>query len=735
MYCMTKEFNQWQKACNRVRATLHQTAKVWIPASAIAGSLIGLRATGILQPWELSYVDRFFQARPLEPVDHRVVIVGIREEELQRYGWPLSDRILATLLTKLEAAQPRAIGLDIYRDRSVGEGAAELKKVFQTMPNVIGIRKMPDLEISGVAAPPELQERGQVGFNNVIFDPDRKIRRALLYWFEGRQKKHRSFSMALALLYLRDKGILEEGAPSNPKALKLGNAIFPRFNSNDGIYVDADAGGYQTIANFRGGAGHFQTLWMQDVLDEKIPAAKLRDRIVLIGSIAPSLKDFSATPFSESLVESPRDVAGVEIQANFISDILSAALDQRTQFKSWSEPVEYAWIWAWALLGTSVCRRLRSPQRNFLAVILLGSGLTGICYGLFLVGWIVPFVPAGIALLASVTAVIVAIAHSQEELKRSKEFLQRVINSIPDPVFVKDSEHRWIVLNEAYSRLLGKPIEELLEKTDYEIFPAHEADIFHQQDNLVFRYEREIEHEEEFTNTNGVTYQIATKRSLHKDAAGNLFLVGVIRDITNRKTLEEELRRTTEELFQSNVELRLSQDRLSYIANHDALTGLPNRVLLYERIHNTIEFASVNNQTAALLFLDLDGFKQINDTLGHAIGDLLLQAVSRRLSGCLRASDTVARLGGDEFVVLLPAIPDINAVTQIAVKILSRLSQPFAISGQTLFVTISIGIALFPDHANNLENLLETADKAMYEAKRAGKNRYSIADRIAVERD
>jgi diguanylate cyclase (GGDEF)-like protein/PAS domain S-box-containing protein len=729
---MIKEFKQRQGVWNRVTATLHRTAKVWIPAAVIAGGVIGLRSTGILQPWELSYVDRFFQVRPSEPVDDRIVIVGVREEELGQHGWPLSDRTLAELLTKLQTAQPRAIGLDIHRDQAVGRGSAELKKAYQTMPNLIGIRKMPDLVSSGVAAPPELQARKQVGFNNVVYDPDRKIRRALLYWFEGRQR-HRSFAMELALLYLREKGIQEEGAPSDRKVLKLGQAVFPPLKRNDGVYVNADVGGYQIISNFRGGAGHFQTVWMEDVLNGKVPAEKLRDRIVLIGSIAPSLKDFSATPFTESLLKPPREIAGVEIQANFISEVLSAALNERTQLKSWSEPVECFWIWLWALVGTSLCWRLRSFQHNFIAVIVLGGALTGICYGFFVAGWIVPFVPAGITLITSATVVIAAIAHSEEELKRSKEFLHRVINSIPDPVFVKDAEHRWIVLNEAYSRLLGKPIEELIEKFDYEIFPEHEADIFHQQDELVFKYQHELEHEEEFTNVNGITYQIATKRSLHRDAAGNIFLVGVIRDITKRKTIEEELRRTTQELFLSNAELRLSQDRLNYIANHDALTGLPNRILLYERVQQAIEMVSVNQQTAALLFLDLDGFKQINDTLGHAIGDLLLQAVSRRLSGCLRASDTVARLGGDEFVVLLPSIPDITTVTQIAIKVLSRLSQAFAISGQTLYITTSVGIALFPDHADCVEDLIEKADKAMYEAKRSGKNRYRIADRIFVE--
>lgn len=732
---MIQPLKQHQGLWKTVSTKLRRTIKIWLPATVIAGSVIGLRSTGLLQTWELSTLDLFFQMRPTEAVDDRIVIVGVREEDLQKYGWPFRDRTLAQLLQKIQTTQPRAIGLDIYRDVPVLDGHGELVQAFRTMPNLIGIQQMPDApDWQGVAPPPELDRLGQVGFNNVVYDSDRKIRRALLYWFDATKQKHRSFSMKLALLYLKEKGIQEEGAERDRKQLQLGTAVFQRFRGSDGVYINADAGGYQIVPNFRGGAGHFRTVSMQDVMSGKVSPDQLRDRIVLIGSLAPSLKDYSATPFTGNMSRAPQPVAGVEIQANFISDILGAVLDNRTQLKSWEESIDYLWILAWALIGTGVSWRLRLPQRNFIAVFGLGVGLLGICYGLFLAGWIVPLIPAGIALFASSTAVIAAIAHSEEELKRSKEFLHRVINSIPDPVFVKDSQHRWVVLNEAYSKLLGKPIEEIIEKSDHEVFPEHEADVFWQQDDLVFKYESELEHEEEFTDTNGTTYKIATKRSLHKDAAGNLFLVGVIRDITQRKTIEEKLRQTAEELSQSNAELRLSQDRLNYIANHDALTGLPNRILLYERISEVLMTAKASHQIFALMFLDLDGFKQINDTLGHAIGDLLLQAVAKRLTGCLRTSDTVARLGGDEFVVLLPTIPDTNNVTQVARKILSTLSQAFAISGETLSVTTSIGIALFPEHGDQLESLMEQADEAMYHAKKTGKNRFAFADRIPVER-
>lgn len=730
----TKQSMKWQKRIweSGITQTLTKNGRVWMTAAAIAAAVLGVRAVGLLQSWELASLDLFFQLRPQEAIDDRIVIIGVREQDLQRYGWPLADQTLVQLLKKVNAAQPKAIGLDLYRDFPVGQGHQALVKTFNTMPNLVGIEQLTDPEVPGVLPPPELAKQGKVGFNNIVFDPDRKVRRALLYWFDQNRQKHTSFSLKLALNYLKTKGIKETAAPNQPKYLKLGKAVFPRFQSHDGVYVNADAGGYQTLVNFRGKAGHFQTIPMQKVMDDMVPPSMLRDRIVLIGSVATSLKDFSPTPYSH-LNKGSGLVAGVELQANFISHILSAALEGRTQLQPIHEAGEWLWIWVWAFVGTGISWKLRSSKRTAGAIVLVTVGLGGTCYGLFLVGWIVPLVPALLALLGSTGVVIATIAHAEEELKRSKEFLDRVINSIPDPVFVKDQKHRWVVLNEAYSKFLGKPIEDLIEKSDYEVFPEHEADVFWQQDELVFKYESEFEHEEEFTNSNGITYQIATKRSLHKDAAGNLFLVGVIRDITQRKHLENELRKTTQELKQSNAELRLSQDRLSYLANHDSLTGLPNRILLYERLSQCIETAKNNHQSIALLFLDLDGFKQINDTLGHGVGDLLLQAVAKRLTGCLRTSDVVARLGGDEFVVLLPAVEDSQGVIRVAEKILHILSQAFAISGQTLFITSSIGICLFPHQGEDLETLIQKADSAMYQAKKAGKNQFAIADGVQLE--
>ncbi|NJM62408.1 MAG: diguanylate cyclase, partial [Oscillatoriales cyanobacterium RU_3_3] len=208
----------------------------------------------------------------------------------------------------------------------------------------------------------------------------------------------------------------------------------------------------------------------------------------------------------------------------------------------------------------------------------------------------------------------------------------------------------------------------------------------------------------------GVTHLIATKRSLHKDAAGNLFLVGVIRDITERKRLEEALK-------QKNAEL-------SHQAYHDVLTGLPNRQMFYERLNQSLEKASVNDELVALLFLDLDGFKLINDTLGHTAGDLLLKAVADRLKKCLRGSDTISRLGGDEFTVILPGIPGKSDAAKVAEKIRDAIVQPFVLEENTVSITTSIGISFYPLDATKPDVLIKNADGAMYRAKEFGKNQY-----------
>lgn len=165
-----------------------------------------------------------------------------------------------------------------------------------------------------------------------------------------------------------------------------------------------------------------------------------------------------------------------------------------------------------------------------------------------------------------------------------------------------------------------------------------------------------------------------------------------------------------------------AQLQMSYMAEHDYLTGLPNRSLLNDRLHQAINFAQRSRKKVALLYLDLDHFKHINDSLGHTIGDQLLQAVAKRLQTFVRLSDTVSRQGGDEFVLLLNEIEHAEDATLFAEKLILTLAEPYNISGHQLHVTLSIGISIFPDDAGSAETVIRNADTAMYHAKASGRN-------------
>ena len=188
------------------------------------------------------------------------------------------------------------------------------------------------------------------------------------------------------------------------------------------------------------------------------------------------------------------------------------------------------------------------------------------------------------------------------------------------------------------------------------------------------------------------------------NTAGKYEFNGFIRDITQQK---------------ESVELIWTQ------ANFDALTGLPNRHMFHDRLMQDIKKAHRAGLKTALLFIDLDKFKEVNDTLGHSMGDILLKEAARRISGCVRETDTVARLGGDEFTVILAELDDTGSIDRVAENILKNLAKPFRLGDETAYVSASIGITLHPNDATEAEDLLKNADQAMYAAKNAGRNRFS----------
>ena len=189
-----------------------------------------------------------------------------------------------------------------------------------------------------------------------------------------------------------------------------------------------------------------------------------------------------------------------------------------------------------------------------------------------------------------------------------------------------------------------------------------------------------------------------------RDSAGKVYgAVGAFMDITTRRNMEEQIRR---------------------MAHFDSLTSLPNRILLMDRLEQALAISQRNHSKTSVIFMDLDHFKAINDSLGHHVGDMLLQQVAERIRGALREVDTVSRLGGDEFVMVLPELRHSEDARTIAEKLLRALDEDFFISGDKLRISPSLGISIYPDHASDASTLIRIADKAMYHAKQAGRNTY-----------
>jgi diguanylate cyclase (GGDEF)-like protein len=173
---------------------------------------------------------------------------------------------------------------------------------------------------------------------------------------------------------------------------------------------------------------------------------------------------------------------------------------------------------------------------------------------------------------------------------------------------------------------------------------------------------------------------------------------------------------------------KVAEHQMEFLAHHDALTGLPNRLLVQDRFEQAKAYADRAKSKVALLFLDLDNFKTINDSLGHTVGDSLLKQIASRLGECVRDTDTISRQGGDEFLIVLPDLHDADAAAPVLVKVMERLQQPFHAEGHELATSVSIGIAIYPDDGAGFDTLLKTADMAMYRAKDAGRNTYCFFD-------
>ncbi len=308
----------------------------------------------------------------------------------------------------------------------------------------------------------------------------------------------------------------------------------------------------------------------------------------------------------------------------------------------------------------------------------------------------------------------------QKQLAESERLHRYIVNTSPDIIYILNQDGHFTFINERIESLLGFSKEEIVGK--HYSFLVHHDDM--EQARYVFnerrigtRAAKNIElrlkckddgKSRHFKNRTlpielSATGMYAGKGKSKKSYTGTY---GVARDVTERKIAEE---------------------TINFQAYHDLLTRLPNRALLRDRLNLAINQAKRENEILAVMFLDLDRFKNINDSLGHIIGDELLQQVSNRLKGCIRAGDTLARFGGDEFTLMLPKLHNgRDDAGKLASKINGALKQPFNVDGHELYVSASIGIALYPQDGTNIDSLIKHADVAMYHVKGQGKNGYQF---------
>ena len=382
-----------------------------LPRATVATSfivtvlLMVVRQLGVLQPWELQMYDRFMRWRPDEGMDSRLLVVEVTEADFtyqdergMERKWSLADAALEELLEKLEAHQPRTIGLDIYRDFPVRSEYQDLARRLEETEHFFAVCRGSDPTDNhpGIAPPPEVPEE-RLGFTDLVDDSDGILRRHLWYATFNSDSPcgaQESLSLQLALNYLATEGIEPEVVSENQ--VQLGAVRLKSLRGYAGDYSELD--GYQMLLNYRTRKEIARTITLKDVLEGKFDPNWVKDKIVLIGVSAPSLKDDVRTPFSP---HSNKTMRGMFAQAQMVSQIISAVQDGRKLLWTWSIWGEFFWIWGWAVGGGLLV------WVSWRRMYWVGAGIAVIgvlvvaCFVLFLQGWWVPLVPSGLAFLGT----------------------------------------------------------------------------------------------------------------------------------------------------------------------------------------------------------------------------------------------------------------------------------------------------------------------------------------------
>ena len=625
----------------------------------------------ILQRWDNLFYD-LESTSITRPANDKIVIVAIDDDSLHILGkWPWSRATHARLLTYLSKAGVAAIGMDLlfmepdlrYPEDDQLLTAAIEKNGHVVLPALTSLQNNRFIITKPIT---KISEKAQLAHVNLQFDSQGIVRKQDLQL------------------------VLDNGQLLPSMALALSRLIPEYIESPELIRQK------EIFINFAHPKGQFTQVSYADILLDAKVRKKLANKIVLVGITAAGLSSRFATPASKN----QQLMSGIELQANALSTILSRQIVQ---------PVNWLGYLLLSLLLLVIPINLfRVSKPSAALFIVLGFSALTISISFFLLGifmlWFAPLPTLLCLILSYPLWSWYRLEQTNHSLFLAHEQANATLKAIGEALISTDENDCIEFMNPAAEKMLACTLTEVIQQ------PFSEYCQIVEQNDSIF----------------SPAYALA-KNNLNAES----------KIIRNNKKEEFAVRISSSPVYSENntpsgVVYALSDlseiininNKILFVATHDELTGLPNRVLLQDRLEQAIISAKRANSTFAILFIDLDGFKKINDAMGHASGDLLLQEVAIRIRSWVRLSDTIARWGGDEFIVLLDSLTQINDATDVTAKIQYSLNQPFLLHDQEVFITPSIGITLFPQDGQQTETLLAKADAAMYNIKQNGGNSF-----------
>ncbi len=664
--------------------------------SLLLSAVVLLLVTGhLVWRWDYTVYDL------LSPLFHRpapddIVILAIDEHSLARLGrWPWPRRIHARVVDKLRHSRTRAVGLDILFAEPSREGSDDDRVLARAIRHNGRILLPVAAEVVRAGGPlkvtrplPELAEAAAgLGHVDVELDRDGIVRRTFLMAGHGRAEVP---AFALAMLMLNEPEMI--------------NNLPGRRNPDpDGSGPGSWVRDYQVLIPFAGPPGHFRHISLADFLDPSFDLRSLDNTYVLIGITALGLGDGVPTPVSGNGVP----MAGVELNATILDTLRTGQA-----ILPMAMPLQLLLSCGLVLLAFLLYPRLRARTTLLALLLLVAATLSASALLLrFLHLWFPPVA----ALIGLVLGYLLwtwrRLEWTVAALARERRLAMVTLHSIGDGVIRIDRQGRIRYLNPMAERLTacgsgdacGRPLEELVQLTD----ERHGRNLGHlfaqclQNDGPAT-----MQVDARLANRNGEEFIVhvsaGTFRDRRQDDSG---VVLGISDLTETRAIAE---------------------RLTFHTTHDPLTGLANRVLLEDRLGQAIGRAEHRQLRVAVYHVDLDSFKKANDLLGHAGADLLLREAATRLEKVAGREMTVTRPGADEFIILQEEVGERDQVEDVAGRLLTVLREPFVIERQTVRLTASIGISLFPDHGSRVDELLRNADIAMYQVKETSGNDYLL---------